>query len=357
MCASKLSPVTISGSHFVKDGKRFDIRGVVYQPHRSTESVHRDEDYDSLRDECLDDLQKDIVLFKELGINAIKVYSILPHLSHDAVLEALAAAGIYVLAGLFSRFHCISRKRPYESYNTRLVNEYMQAVDCFSKHDNVLGVVAADDLMCDAESTQAAEVIRAVIRDTKLYMVRQHQSNGQRILPIGIGDAMYAANSTDSMDYFTAGDVSEQIDFYSFAYYDKVVEPSSHWSQVIQRFDGRNIPIFVSEYGNNITRPRQFRETTSLYYRDALQVLSGGFAYDFVHGGNDYGLVTASHQKLQDFEFLKQRFQEAATTEETSTSELKETVTAQPVRFPPLSESWRASSNIPAPVLQTYEQP
>lgn len=288
----------------------------MYQPRRTANGVLKDEDYDSLRDECLDDLRKDIVLFRELGVNAIEVYSILPHLSHDAALEALAAAGIYVLIGLHSRHHCINRSRPHESYNTDLLDKYLQTVNCLSKHDNVLGVVAADRVINDAESTRAAEVIRAVVRDTKLHMVRQHQLKGQRILLIGIADERYSSRSTDSIDYFTAGDVNEQIDFYSFVYYDRAVKPSSHWYQVIERFGGRNILIVVSEYGNNITRPRQFHEATSLYAPSAHEVLSGGFAYDFVEGSNRYGLITAGHQKLQDFDFLKRRLQGAATAQE-----------------------------------------
>ena len=344
-------PVTIDGRYFIRDGKRFNIRGIVYQPCRMAGSIARDEDYDPLRDECLDDLHKDIKLFIELGINAIKVYTILPSLSHDAAFEALASSGIYVLVGLSNRHQCINRLRPHESYTTELVNHYLRTVDCVSKYNNVLGMVAANSVIDNAATTVAAEVIRAVIRDIKSHTRQQNQLKGQRILPVGIADGVYPSTSTHSIDYFTAGDKQEQIDFYSFVKYDRVIEASSHWDQVTQRFAQRNTPILVSEYGDNSHRPRQFHEVTSLFSPKVTRVLSGGFVYDFIEGPNKYGLVMDNGQKLVDFNNLRQKFQETATIEEYPTSELEEYTTTLQVDYPSVSEIWRASPDTPGSVL------
>lgn len=333
----------------MRDGKRFLIRGVVYQPRRTVSRSLSDYDYsDPLRDECIDDLKADIELFKELGVNAIKVYTFLPHLSHDAAFEALAAANIYVLVGLSTPRICINRLSPHDSYTPDLLKHYLQVVDDVSKYDNVFGVVAADHVVNNAETTPAAEVVRAVIRDVKRHMRQQHGSHGQRVLPVGIADEIYAAKTTDSIAYFTAGDKEEQIDFYSFVKYDRPMD--DYWDEDVQRFVGKNLPIFVSEYGSNIIRPRHFHETTSLFSSNVATVLSGGFVYDFVEGSNRYGLVTTGGQKLGDFDNLKARYQETEVFQPQVNSNVAKLDIAQ-TSFPPVSEAWRASSQIPDSLL------
>lgn len=345
------TPITIEGRFFIRDGTRFNIRGVVYQPLRTARKVATNEDFDPLADRHLHELRKDIVLFKELGINAIKVYRFLPSLSHDAAFGALAEAGIYVLIGLSNPYQCINRMRPYESYTTELVNSYVQTIDGLAKYDNILGVVASDVLINNAQSTEAAPVIRAVVRDIKRHMNRQYELKGQRILPVGIGDEKYASSSTDSIDYFTAGDKNEQIDFYSFTKYDRVEDSATYWDEVMQCFAVRHIPIFVSEYGCNVSRPREWQETPALFSPGVSRVLSGGFAYDFIEGANHYGLVTANGQKLPDFDNLKERLRDLPTVEDLSADDAEIVSGIEESGFPPVSEAWRASSDIPASLL------
>lgn len=51
------------------------------------------------------------------------------------------------------------------------------------------------------------------------------------------------------------------------------------------------IPAFLSEYGANVYRPRQFYETKALYSNPMTRVFSGGCVYEFIDSTNDYGLV------------------------------------------------------------------
>jgi len=271
----------------------------------------------------------------------------LPALSHDAAFEALAAAGIYVIVGLSTPRKCINRLKPYESYTAELLSHYFRTVDCVSQYGNVLGVVAGDHVINNSETTQAAEVLRAVIRDVKIHMKRQHQLKGQRLLVVGIADEVFPASSTDSIDYFTAGDKDEQIDFYSFVNYDQATDPPSHWAASVQRFAGRGLPIFVSEYGSNMIRPRPFYETASLHSPNVTRVLSGGFAYEFADGPNRYGLVTADHQKLEDFDNLKARLHQVIQEGNDAAIDLEQSATMHHADFPLVSASWQASSEIP----------
>lgn len=346
-------PITIRGNHFVKDGKRFVIHGVVYQPYRGSRfGSLNPEDFDPLLDDHIDEIHNDITLFRELGINAIHVYRIVPSLSHDAAFAALAAAGIHVTLGLShpSAGKCINRLRPRESYTRELLDHYFETVDCASKYDNIIGVVAADHVINNPDTTLAAEVIRAVVRDVKIHMKQQHEKNGQRILPVGISDEYFAAKSTNSIDYFTAGNKDTSIDFYSFVKFDQVEESSVYWQEDVYRFEGKGLPVFVSEYGGNSRRPREFHEAKSLYSSDALRVLSGGFAYEFKEGPNKYGLIMSDGQRLQDFENLRRSLEEVKVPE-SELDDVNERCEILSHDFPPVSDSWRASSDIPASLV------
>jgi hypothetical protein len=52
-----------------------------------------------------------------------------------------------------------------------------------------------------------------------------------------------------------------------------------------------NIPILLSEYGNNTQSPRTFSETTALYSPKMTAIFSGGCVYELWQGSNVYGLA------------------------------------------------------------------
>lgn len=62
----------------------------------------------------------------------------------------------------------------------------------------------------------------------------------------------------------------------------------------IQKYNGINIPIIVSEYGAGDTTkaPRTFAETPTLYSPEMTEVFSGGCVYQFWQGPNNYGLAS-----------------------------------------------------------------
>ena len=61
----------------------------------------------------------------------------------------------------------------------------------------------------------------------------------------------------------------------------------------IERYNGINIPIVISEYGagNTTKAPRTFAETPTLYSPEMTEVFSGGCVYEFWQGSNTYGLA------------------------------------------------------------------
>jgi hypothetical protein len=71
----------------------------------------------------------------------------------------------------------------------------------------------------------------------------------------------------------------------------------SGYSQLVARLQSAALPIFMSEYGVNIQKPRKFEETAALYSPAMSQVFSGGCAYEFWEMANGYGLVELVNQE------------------------------------------------------------
>ena len=84
--------VTVKGNAFFAGDDRFYIRGVDYQPGGSSEVS------DPLADEA--GCKRDIEYFTQLGINTVRVYTVDNSANHDACMNALADAGIYVALGM-----------------------------------------------------------------------------------------------------------------------------------------------------------------------------------------------------------------------------------------------------------------
>lgn len=61
--------------------------------------------------------------------------------------------------------------------------------------------------------------------------------------------------------------------------------------QQIEKYQDIDIPIVLSEYGNNAKPPRKFSETIALYSARMTNVFSGGCVYELWQGHNTYGLV------------------------------------------------------------------
>jgi hypothetical protein len=61
----------------------------------------------------------------------------------------------------------------------------------------------------------------------------------------------------------------------------------------IERYNGINIPIVISEYGAGDTTesPRTFAETPTIYSPEMTEIFSGGCVYQFWQGSNNYGLA------------------------------------------------------------------
>jgi hypothetical protein len=94
------------------------------------------------------------------------------------------------------------------------MNYLFTKIDILTRYPNIVGVIAASQVIHERESTLAAPVIRAVVRDLKAYIRLKASLTGQRIIPVGVQAADVTTTALSQAQYFTAGDVKERVDFY-----------------------------------------------------------------------------------------------------------------------------------------------
>ncbi|RYO95970.1 hypothetical protein DL765_011708 [Monosporascus sp. GIB2] len=360
--AESITPISIRGRYLWKGEDRFIINGVVYQAHKDTGRGSR-LSQDPLTDERLEELERSIPLLKELGINTLFVPYVNADKNHDAAMEMLAEAGIYVLSGVLdhNEMKHMRKVRMGSSEVTQGMLQLFRRVDCLAAYRNTLGLFMAEEFIKSAPDTAAAPVIRALTRVVKRYMALAAQVAGRRVLPVGYKAAAIREFTRLQYDYFAAGDEAEAIDFYAFNCYDWVGKSSmsiSGYDILLRTFRDTHIPVFFSEYGANAgLGARLFQETRSVLSRDMTDTFSGGIVYEFFEGSNRYGLVReneedGSLERLHDFKNLRASVRacehvQHATAPPTAADGEKNAAAPRKPEMPALSDSWRAKPEVP----------
>lgn len=336
-------PIAAKGNALFKNGtsERFYIRGIDYQPGGSSKLI------DPIAN--VDNLKRDIVYFKQLGINTVRVYSIDNTAKHDEGMKLLSDAGIGLILDVNIPKALIARDSGAScSYNTMYLNEVLATVKLMSSYDNLIGIFAANEVINDVKTTPAAAYVKAVIRDIKTFQ----RKTGLRLVPVGYSAADVEENRLQSAEYFNCGDDEmARADFYGFNDYSWCGDSSftiSGYDKKVKAFLNYSIPIFFSEYGCNLVTPRAFKEVKEIYSSKMTHVFSGGLVYEYSQESNKYGLVEiSSDQKTvtptKDFDNLKLQFSSTPNPSGDGTyqSGLPHS------QCPEKSEFWEASVKVP----------
>ncbi|KXL51133.1 glycoside hydrolase family 72 protein [Acidomyces richmondensis BFW] len=281
--STSLPTVTVKGNAFFNGSDRFYIRGVDYQPGGSSSTTDPLADYST----C----SRDIPYFQKLGLNTIRVYAVDNSVNHDACMNALAEAGIYLVLDVNNPKYSLNRDNPAESYNPTYLQSVFATIDAFAGYTNTLVFFSGNEVINSANSTAAAPYVKAVTRDMKQYIGER----GYRQIPVGYSAADVSQNQYLLAQYLDCGtDTNALSDFYAINNYEWC-DPSSYvesgWSALVQQYSNYSLPLFMSEYGC-ITNTRKFQETSALYQPDMTSVFSGGLVYEYSQEGNGYGIVT-----------------------------------------------------------------
>lgn len=248
--------------------------------------------------------QRDIALFKQLGINTVRVYMVDNSANHDTCMNALADAGIYLILDVNNPLYSINRASPHASYNTDYLQSVFATIDAFQGYDNTLAFFSGNEVVNDqVNTTLSAPYVKATTRDMRQY-IRQR---GYRTIPVGYSAADVSSNRYQLAQYFNCGTDDERSDFFAFNDYSwcNTDFTTSGWDQKVQNFTGYGLPLFLSEYGC-IKNGRSFGEVEALMNSEMTGVYSGGVVYEYSNEKDNlgYGLVSISGDSaspLSDF--------------------------------------------------------
>lgn len=303
--ASTLPAITIKGNAFFSGNDRFYIRGVDYQPGGSSSPV------DPLADP--DSCTRDITEFTKLGINTLRVYTIDNSKNHDACMQALEAAGIYLALDVNTPKYSIRQDKPAQSYNHVYLQNIFATIDMFHNYTNLLMFFSGNEVINSVPTSEAAPYVKAVTRDIKQYIGNRQY----RKIPVGYSAADIDDNRVETAHYMNCGTDDQRVDFFAFNDYswcDPSTYTTSTWSQKVDAFSNYSQPIFLSEYGCTTTA-RKFQEVGTLYGDQMTPVYSGGLVYEYTVEGDakqqKFGLVDIKNGKAveqPDFASLQTAF-------------------------------------------------
>jgi len=229
-------------------------------------------------------------LFTKLGVNVIRVYSTDNSLNHDACMNALADAGIYVVLDANNPRYSINRENPKPSYNAVYLQSVFATIDAFAKYSNTMAFFSGNEVVHDlANTTIAAQYVKATDRDMRAYI----KARGYRKMLVGYSAADVTTNRMQAAAYFNCGTDEERSDFFAFNDYSWCSSDfiRSGWNEKVKSFTGYGLPIFLSEYGC-IANVRNFGEIEALMSSNMTGVYSGGLMYEYSMEPNKFGIVS-----------------------------------------------------------------
>lgn len=288
--AVAINPIVIQGNRFFDSvtGDPFLLRGVDYQPGGSS-GYHGGADPLSDADSCA----RDAYLFRSLGLNSVRVYSVNPALDHDQCMTILAHAGIYVILDVNSPQpgESLNRYEPWTTYAPNYLQHVFEVVEQFSGYNNTLGYFVGNEVVNDERSAAVSPIyVRAVARDVKDYIY----FNSPRYIPVGYSAADDLKYRIPLAHYLTCGNDESAVDFYgvnSYQWCGHQTFKTSGYDVLVKDHDQFTVPLFLSEFGCNLVQPRLFEEVKPLYSPQMTHVFSGGLVYEFSQEQNNYGLV------------------------------------------------------------------
>lgn len=185
---------------------------------------------------------RDIAQFTKLGINTIRVYAVDNSANHDTCMNALAAAGIYLVLDVNTPLYSINQIAPATSYNSVYLQSVFATVDAFANYSNTLAYLSGNEVINSASNTDAAPYVKATTRDMKQYI----GTRGYRTIPVGYAAADVASNQQTLAEYLNCGTDDERTDFYAindYSWCDPSSFTTSGWDVLVKNYTGYGIPL------------------------------------------------------------------------------------------------------------------
>lgn len=157
-------------------------------------------------------------------------------------MNALAAAGIYVILDTDTPLYSINRGDPAPSYNSIYLQSVFATIDEFVNYSNTMAFLSGNEVINNATNTNCAPYVKAVTRDMKQYI----GDRGYRKIPVGYSAADVDANQQLMAEYLNCGTDDQRADFYSINDY-SWCDPSSFqisgWDTLVANYSSYGIPL------------------------------------------------------------------------------------------------------------------
>ncbi|KAF8078249.1 glycoside hydrolase family 72 protein [Lyophyllum atratum] len=320
-----ISKVTREGRYLYNaDGSRFYIKGIAYQEQGAV--VESDDNHFGEPSSFIDPLAapdacaRDLPFLQQLGVNAIRVYSVNSSLNHDACMTALSSAGIYTIIDLALPLNG-SIDRIVPSWSTNILDQYINTIDAFSKYDNVLAFNVGNEVVVN-NGTAVAPFVKAAARDVRAYL----NSKSFSVL-VGYAAINGPSNFRDPLANYLSCDLSggnkdsTAIDIYGLNDYSWCGDSTfqNSYAGTFGDFAGYNAAAYLSEFGCVSSPPRLWTESGAIFSTDMSPVWSGGVAFSYFpaqSAAGQFGIVTISADgktvtTSDDFDRLKTQYNQA----------------------------------------------
>lgn len=164
-------------------------------------------------------------------------------------------------------------------------------LDEFQQYNNTAGVFVGNEVLTTPEASAAAPYVLAAARDIKSYRNENHY----RQIPVGYSAADIAELRPMVQNYMACRpDAADRLDFFSLNAYEwcgDTTYEESGYVNLQEMAEGYPIPIFFSETGCNVARPRTFGDQQAIFSEPMSDTWSGSIIYEWIQETNDYGLI------------------------------------------------------------------
>ncbi|EDQ98428.1 glycoside hydrolase family 72 protein [Laccaria bicolor S238N-H82] len=97
----------------------------------------------------------DLPCLQQLGVYTVRVYSVDSIKNYDLCMKAFSGADVYTIS---------------PAWSTNLLDQYLAAIDAFSKYDNILACHVGNEVINSSSNTNVAPFVKAAARGIKAYL-------------------------------------------------------------------------------------------------------------------------------------------------------------------------------------------
>lgn len=304
-CQPYAMPLQLVGKKFFKstDGSYMPLKGIDYYPRPNAGTYTATNSVDFFTEDFAHIWQRDIANFKNLNINAVRIYAVNPGLNHDAFMCALKEAGIYVIVGLAA--DCLDCAITPESapgcYPEHLKERGEFIINAFARYDNVIGFDAGNEISISTGSeTINGPCQKQFIRDMRQFIQTCTKQGTMRHIPIGLA-AADGQRDVKALYYNCRGNASDELENAEYLGMNVYLHCTGGLTSIDQMVGfttllsdftsfSLNIPVILTEFGcinpsfptlEDYNAQRDFLQIDAIFDPSYETEFAGGFVFEY----------------------------------------------------------------------------